>query len=354
MSANLTSKTGLALSGGGAKGAYHVGVLKALAELGILVDAVSGASIGALNGAIVSTAGSLVKAHKNLDKIWQTLGHDKVIAMSDTAPLYLGMLASLGVASRAMPVASTGALVAARIAEYIGLDISPFNGHLLDDSHLVKLLEDYIRPEKLNCGLPFYVSVYETEGGFQDLANVVKALFRMGNTRNSEYFHIQSLPDAEMQELLMASAALPVLFRAREIRGKRYTDGGQGDWYGGGGNTPVKPLVDAGCNTVIVVHLSDGSLWDRSLYRDVNIIEIRPQSNLLFNGGVSDVLGFDARRIDLWTKQGYDDGIHCLKRVFGTIGNVNDMARSRIRAEASLCASQHTDDTLKNAMNRIP
>ncbi len=33
------------------------------------------------------------------------------------------------------------------------------------------------------------------------------------------------------------------------------------------GNTPVTPLVDAGCNMVIVTHLSDGSLWDARLFR---------------------------------------------------------------------------------------
>jgi len=43
-------KVGLVLSGGGAKGLYHVGVLKALEENGIPVDFVSGASMGAIVG----------------------------------------------------------------------------------------------------------------------------------------------------------------------------------------------------------------------------------------------------------------------------------------------------------------
>ena len=48
----ITGKgTGLVLSGGGARGLAHVGVAKALAELGIPVDAIGGASIGALIGA---------------------------------------------------------------------------------------------------------------------------------------------------------------------------------------------------------------------------------------------------------------------------------------------------------------
>jgi len=43
---------GLVLEGGGAKGAYHIGALKALNELNIEIDAVAGTSIGAMNGAM--------------------------------------------------------------------------------------------------------------------------------------------------------------------------------------------------------------------------------------------------------------------------------------------------------------
>ena len=43
---------GLALEGGGAKGAYQIGAWKALREAGIRFSAVSGTSVGALNGAM--------------------------------------------------------------------------------------------------------------------------------------------------------------------------------------------------------------------------------------------------------------------------------------------------------------
>jgi NTE family protein len=45
-------KTGLVLSGGGARGVAHLGVLKALDELGIVIDCISGTSAGALAGAL--------------------------------------------------------------------------------------------------------------------------------------------------------------------------------------------------------------------------------------------------------------------------------------------------------------
>lgn len=43
-------KYGLVLSGGGSKGAYESGCMKALQELGYHFDIVTGTSIGALNG----------------------------------------------------------------------------------------------------------------------------------------------------------------------------------------------------------------------------------------------------------------------------------------------------------------
>jgi len=46
--------TGIALSGGGARGISHLGVLKALDELGVHLDYISGTSTGALIGALYS------------------------------------------------------------------------------------------------------------------------------------------------------------------------------------------------------------------------------------------------------------------------------------------------------------
>ena len=50
-----TSKTyAIALEGGGAKGAYEIGVWKALEQAGVKYNAVSGTSVGALNGALMA------------------------------------------------------------------------------------------------------------------------------------------------------------------------------------------------------------------------------------------------------------------------------------------------------------
>lgn len=43
---------GLVLAGGGGKGAYQLGAWKALKEMDVRFDAIAGASIGSINGAL--------------------------------------------------------------------------------------------------------------------------------------------------------------------------------------------------------------------------------------------------------------------------------------------------------------
>ena len=71
-------KTGLVLSGGGAVGAYQAGVVKALAECGTQISMVSGASIGAFNGAIIAASPDLSEAAVRLEALWDHLGNNAV------------------------------------------------------------------------------------------------------------------------------------------------------------------------------------------------------------------------------------------------------------------------------------
>lgn len=68
-------KYGLVLSGGGSKGAYESGCMKALQELGYHFDIVTGTSIGALNGLLV--AQKIIKSFM----IMGTLSLEKVLSI---------------------------------------------------------------------------------------------------------------------------------------------------------------------------------------------------------------------------------------------------------------------------------
>ena len=51
-------KVGLVLSGGGAKGMAHLGVIKALEENGIPIDYITGTSMGAIVGGLYASGAS--------------------------------------------------------------------------------------------------------------------------------------------------------------------------------------------------------------------------------------------------------------------------------------------------------
>lgn len=68
-------KIGLVLSGGGAKGFAHIGVLKVIDSLGIKVDYIAGTSMGAIVGSLYASG----YTGKQLDSIFDSLDFDAVI-----------------------------------------------------------------------------------------------------------------------------------------------------------------------------------------------------------------------------------------------------------------------------------
>ncbi len=71
-------KIGLILSGGGAKGASHVGVIKVLEELGVPIDYIAGTSMGAIVGGLYASgmnANELADAIRSID--WDDIFNDK-------------------------------------------------------------------------------------------------------------------------------------------------------------------------------------------------------------------------------------------------------------------------------------
>ncbi len=156
------TKLGLVLSGGGAKGAYEVGVIRALAELGIEPEVISGASVGALNGAFVSAAPSMSDAALQLEALWCGLNNDNMLKLRQSSAHYIGIAAlhnSLAAIIESVPHKVTQLL---SFVQPMFSEEDRHYLHLLDSSPL----EDIIR-ESLNFDIllssqsrDLYVSVY--------------------------------------------------------------------------------------------------------------------------------------------------------------------------------------------------
>ncbi len=336
-------KVGLVLSGGGAKGAYHVGVVKALHEVGAQVDAVAGASIGALNGAILAAAPSLHEGAVRLETLWMDLANTSPLKFN--FPAYIQLLAASGlhlasagvlkeIVQKAQHIA--GGAMPAGISNFLG----GLNEGALSDTPLQNHINQYLDQEALNKGLPLFVSVFKHDHAFRDLLRCAVAELGIVDSAASEFVHIQSLPILEQKEALLASAAIPLLFAPKRINDNLYSDGGQGGWQKMQGNTPITPLLEAGCNMVVVTHLSDGSLWSRHDFPNATILEIRPQSNISREGLVPDILGFNAGKLPSWIEQGYVDTMHC-------VGRVMKATKSRVNLKVSEAAVVQSQDTAR-------
>ena len=73
---------GIALEGGGAKGSYHVGALKALKELGIDYQVITGTSIGAVNGSIIASGNIEL-----LEQLWLSMSVKDMIKVDESLNL---------------------------------------------------------------------------------------------------------------------------------------------------------------------------------------------------------------------------------------------------------------------------
>ncbi|MDQ3756291.1 MAG: patatin-like phospholipase family protein [Actinomycetota bacterium] len=187
-------KTAFVLGGGGNLGAIQVGMLRALAERGIVPDTLVGCSVGAINAAAVAGDPTLAGIER-LAEVWASL-HDDVIAG--------GRLTSLKVFANRTP-------------------------SLQANDHLRSLLEaqlDYSTFEQAR--IPLHVVATSLDTG-----------------------HARWFSSGPVVDAILASAALPAVFPPVEIDGEQLIDGGVVD------NVPLSKAVELGAKRIFVLHVGN-------------------------------------------------------------------------------------------------
>jgi len=161
------------------------------------------------------------------------------------------------------------------------------------------------------------VSVFRSKGALNDIKSVILAGMNLKNTPSSEFLHVQSLEQTKQRDIILASAALPLIFETKH----GFADGGMGSFIDAQGNTPAYPLVHReSCSHIIVTHLDNGSLWDRYKHNSSNaiLLEIRPKESMNREGW-RDLINFNVNSIKSWIEQGYEDAERCFKKVLSPI-----------------------------------
>lgn len=209
MRAFIPSETALVLGGGGAKGAYEVGAIAALDELGIKAGSVFGTSVGALHAAMYAQ-GSMDAAAA----LWDNIRLSDVVSEE-----------SLAIADDAENIFDHPEKLLEFITRYAqkkGVDVSP----LTDILH--KLIdEDKIRRSGVHLGI--------VTTRFPSLAMVEKRL--------------EEMETGSLIDWLMASASCFPIFPMKQVGGDRYIDGGFCD------NTPVEMAVRSGARDIVAIDI---------------------------------------------------------------------------------------------------
>ena len=188
----------LALQGGGSHGAFTWGVLDRLVEEPWLqIAGISGTSAGAMNAAVLAdgwTAGGADGAREALDKYWRRVSRAAAFSPFQRSPL-----------DRLMGSWSLDTSPAYLFADLMSRVLSPYDLHPLGYNPLREILAESIDFERL-AGAPIKLFVTATR-------------VRTGRGRIFRNAEITA-------DVLLASACLPTMFRAIEIEGEAYWDGG--------------------------------------------------------------------------------------------------------------------------------
>lgn len=201
-------KRAIALSGGGTKGSYELGVWKALLELGVDYQIVTGTSIGSINGALMAT-GDYDKA----EELWRTITMEDM--MEDGINLTTTIEGMYDQREAIRPF----------LKKYVknkGADISPYTQFI---ERVID--EEAIRKSKVDFGL---VTVQ-----FPSLKSC--------EMTKSE------IPQGLMQDYILASSAIFPLFPMHKIGDQMYLDGCYYD------NLPIDLALRMGAANIIAVDL---------------------------------------------------------------------------------------------------
>jgi NTE family protein len=206
----------LVLQGGGALGAYQVGVVQALHEAGIEPDWVIGTSIGAINGALI--AGN--EPSRRIDCLhgfWDTLRWRSPLGHMPFEPGALNPLSNLAVVTGGVPgffATNWSAVWGSALAP-----LGPQRAAWYDTSALADTLQSHVSFERIALG-----ATRLTVGAV--------------NVRSGSMRYFDSRDETLDVRHVMASGALPPAFPAVDVDGELYWDGGV---YS---NTPLEAVLD--------------------------------------------------------------------------------------------------------------
>lgn len=251
-------KIGLVLGGGGAKGSYQLGVIKALNEYKLLkkLKYISGTSIGAFNACLLM--GNM--KYEKMMSIWKELDNKNVYAKEQI--------------------------------------LKNERHGIFDQDKIYEVLTTMQDPKTIKKSKieGFVVASEIKDKSFVSQINI--------KNMKEKIFHLNEIENPH--QAVLASASIPIVFGATEIDGKTYVDGGVLN------NVPINIMNDNLVDVIFVVGLNPIKNLDE-YYQDNLIINFSPYEKLskTFLG----ILNFDEESIDYYSEVGYKNAIKVIENL---------------------------------------
>jgi len=233
--ANDKPKIGLVMTGGGARAAYQVGVMKAVADMlprqaSSPFRIICGTSAGAINATALAThAYNFRKSVQRLSIIWANFHADHVFRTDVPGVLRTGFNWILAFLS-------------------LGMSQHSRSLYLLDRTPLRRLLERYIRIEDIQ---------HSIDKGYLHALSVTASGYRSHQSVSFFHGHPDLQPWNRFRRIgarsiinvdhLMASSAIPFIFPPQKINREHFGDGSMRQI------APISPALHLGADKVMVI-----------------------------------------------------------------------------------------------------
>jgi NTE family protein len=287
-------KRGLVLTGGGARGAYQVGALLAIAEICEELNVknpfqvISGSSAGAINSMFMAANASNFKsAASQLKTLWEQMYVENIYKSDVFSLAKTGM--------RFLLELSLGGLYRKKQARA-----------LLDTAPLKKLIEENINfdnvQKNIDSGLLHGVSVTA-----MNYTTGNSRIFVQGNESIEDWKRVRRLSVKSNIGVnhILASSSIPLLFPPVKIFGHYYGDGSLRNY------TPMSPSIKMGADRVLVIGIR---LKEKTLDERVQALpSLARILSLVLNSVLNDAIDLDyenLERINQTLEMGCDDKDH--------------------------------------------
>ena len=235
---NPASKcTALILPGGGARGAYQVGVLKAINELAASGTSpfpiICGTSAGAINAAVLAShAHEFLVGVERLEHFWRSMRCERVYRTDAWTVFKSGVQFALTLLSAGLIRTNPRAF--------------------LDNTPLRMFLQSVLRLDGIQTALDLDAlrGVAITASGYT-CASAISFFQAQGGIAEWERTRRKGLATKLQLDHLLASAALPIIFPAERIGNEYFGDGGMRMV------APLSPAIHLGANAIMVIGTRD-------------------------------------------------------------------------------------------------